>query len=444
MNREEVRALIHQALGGRRLVWFGTRGDDAAGLEDLDCLAAVFSVVGRYDRRPDVLGMALEDHSGVRVDLDAHDIDDDPHTGPIDSMRNEMLAILREPSAVATYRPSTFLSGVTFARQASVEHLGMFKEHQYAFEHKPWVETAVAALDVPRMQWTYLSDLDFSGAESLLRAGPIVLRRSRSSGGSGVIRIDDVEGLRREWPQEPGGFVAVAPFLDGTIPVNVGAVAWDDGITTHWPSVQLIGIPELTHREFGFCGNDFSLARGLAAETIHAMERTTVMVGDWMRGLGYRGAFGVDFLLRGDVPLFMEVNPRFQGSSHASSILSRERGESCVFTDHLAAHLHLPIRPQAPLADRTADMPDFSYVVQHWPGPSSVGPGGAALVDELTTLSGFAHADVLLPGRLARDVGAPVYRASFRRPVTDSGFSLLPAVAARVGAHAPMTQDGGM
>ncbi len=104
MSRSELVGQIHEALGGRRLVWFGTRGDDAAGLEDLDCLAAVFSVIGRYDRRPDVLGMALEDHSGVRVDLDAHDIDDDPHTGPIDALRNEILGILREPSVVATYR----------------------------------------------------------------------------------------------------------------------------------------------------------------------------------------------------------------------------------------------------------------------------------------------------------------------------------------------------
>ena len=85
MKQDALEATVRRALSGRRLVWFGTRGDDVESLTALPELQAVFTVVNRYSRRSQVMSRAFEDDLGRRVDLDAHDIDDDSARLPWES-----------------------------------------------------------------------------------------------------------------------------------------------------------------------------------------------------------------------------------------------------------------------------------------------------------------------------------------------------------------------
>lgn len=430
-DRTAVLESIDRALGGRDLVWFGTRGDDVA--PDLPHLAASFSIISRHDSSTSVDGYSLEAFSGIRVDLDAHDIDEDPFTAPREQLRGVLLDRLSAPCAVFTYRPSTFLSAACFARYGRARYVGMFKDHQSAFEHKPWLETQVADLQLPRVPWRYVSDRDRHAVLPLLAQGPVVVRRSRSSGGTGLTLVEHPDQLDEAWPEQDEAFASVAPFIDDTVPVNVGAVVWDDDqVSVDYPSIQLIGIPGITSRRFGYCGNDFAAARSLAPAVLDQIERTTRLLGGWMGRAGYRGAFGVDFLVKDDTALFMEVNARFQGSTHASVKIGRTLGESCVMTDHLAALLHLPLAPRTPLRERMGDCPPISHLVTHHlsSGPRDLLRERRA--DLLAGLDGFRHADVLASSSLDIEYGATVGRFTFDRAITESGFALVPEVAATV------------
>ena len=428
MTRADVIARIEAELGDRPLVWFGTRGDDVDGVADIANLSAAFSVIARYSSRATVAGHALEDLTGVRVDLDAHDIDEDAYIDPIRELRARLLDTLAVPSVAFTYRPSTFLSGACFTRQGRAHYLGMFKDHQSAFEHKPWVETAVAGLGLPRVPWTYIADSERDRVLPRFASGPLVLRLSRSSGGTGVVRVDDRDELAQHWPHPDEAFVSVAPYLDDTVPVNVGGVVWDEGVTVDLPSVQLIGIPEASTRPFGYCGNDFVAAQALPTSVIADIETATQRIGDWMAGQGYRGAFGVDFLVKDETALFMEVNARFQGSTHASSRIARSQGESCVMTDHLAALLHLTPEPQRPLPERLADAPPLAHVVVHHLDNTRSTVDASRFVAGLEALPGFRHADVVHPPGLQVSLGGTVARATFTRSLTRTGFDLVPDV----------------
>lgn len=181
-----------------------------------------------------------------------------------------------------------------------------------------------------------------------------MVRPSRTSGGTGLERIDDAHGLRHYLSTHPATYVGVAPYISDALPVNVGAVVWQDGLTLHPASVQLIGIPGLTARAFGYCGNDFGAVGTLARHQLDAIEDAVMKIGGWLRRYGYRGAFGVDFLMpENGAPLFMEVNPRFQGSTHASSQMSVEMSESCVMLDHVAAFLGMAAPRSLGLRDYT-------------------------------------------------------------------------------------------
>lgn len=425
MNRRKLVDAIEDAIGDRRLVWVGLRGDDAESLTELRQFHSAFSLISAYDRRIGVRARSYEQISGRRVDPETWDIDDhlgDPATG---RFRQDLLHALTAESLVVPYRPSQFLSAILFARSSRCRPLGIFGALQSALEHKPWVETAIGELGVPRVPWRYIADEEQLAATSMFRDGPLMLRRSRTSGGEGIVRVDTADELRQQWPRIDEAFASVAPYLDDGLPVNVGAVVWADDVTIHHASVQLIGIPHLVTRRFGYCGNDFGAARELPGAVIEQIESTTRAVGAWLRTHGFRGAFGIDFLVRDGTALFLEINPRFQGSTHASAQLDAESDESCLVLEHVAAWLDLPAPEPRALREVVDDTPDLSHLVVHWPGASSR-VDAAELVSAVRQHSTTARVELVPAPSIVCDTGSAILRWTLRQRVTTNGFDLDP------------------
>jgi hypothetical protein len=424
VNRATLLREVSAALGNRRLVWAGIRGDDAEPLADLPQFEAAYTIINAYSRRLSVDGAAYEDLTGVRVDLETWDIDDHLGAAATATFRRAMLQALSVPSALLPYRPSSFLSAICFARRNRCLSLGLFGGHQAAFEHKPWVETSIAGLGVPTIPWTYIADEEQLRTEEMLRHGAVILRRSRTSGGEGIVRVDDAGQARVQWPHVAEAFVSVAPFLAGGVPVNVGATAWHDGVTTHYPSIQLIGIPDCVTRPFGYCGNDYGLAKQLDRPVLDQIESSTTTIGNWLRSYGYRGTFGVDYLVHDGVPLFTEINPRFQGSTHASCQLAIDAGESCLMLEHLAAILGMAAPRQRPIRELTAEAPPLAHFVVHWVGDEDEHLDPAPLVRLAMAASRTIRAEVLTRPALVTQRGAAIARIVCRDAVTRTGFEL--------------------
>lgn len=332
---------VREKLAGRRLVWFGIRGEDGEPLLQLAELQASYSVIAplRSGTLPARSIVSLEQLSGLRPDLDQHDIDLDTSEAA-KQFRRELLREVSGRCVLMTYRPSALVSALAFSMERSMTLAGLFKDRQNAFEHKPWVETSLARRGVTGLGWHYVADEHRSRARKLLSGGPLVLRASRTSGGVGIERVETAEDIERCWPDQGDAFVAVAPFVEPTIPINFSGVVYADAtVRLHPASVQLIGIPSCTRRRFGYCGNDFGalaeLGDGVHAQ-IDALGRT---VGQWLYDERYRGVFGVDALLHGDELRFTEINARFQGSSAMSASIAAEAGVTDLFLDHLAAML---------------------------------------------------------------------------------------------------------
>lgn len=423
-QRQSVLDFISRQLGPRDLIWGGLRADDIEAISDLPQVAGSFSIIGGYDRGGAVPSLDFEDLTGVRPDLDAWDIEDHLDTPAAHEFREAILRRLAEPTALLPYRSSRFLSAILFSRRDRCRDLGLFGSHQAMFEHKPWVETMVAGLGIPHVAWMYVADEEQPLARRLLSEGPLMLRASRSSGGAGIFRVDGPDDLARHWPHQAEAFASVTPFLEGAIPINVAATVWHDGVTLYHPSVQLIGIPECTTKPFGYCGNDFGLAREVDLSTLNAIEQSVVALGRWLRRYGYLGTFGVDFLLHRGTPLFTEINARFQGSTHASSQLSSEAGESCVMLDHIAAMLGHDAPAGRPLREIAATVPAFAHLVIHWAGQPAV-IDSAKLVAASCALAAQCRTDVAAKPEVTTEPGGVVARITVRERITKTGFELV-------------------
>lgn len=422
--RATLRAAVSGALGRRRLLWAGIRGDDAESLSDLPQFEASFTIINAYRRRPLAASVAYEDLTGVRVDLETWDIDDHPGEDATVEFRRGLLRAMSVSCALLPYRPSQFLSALAFARQDRCLNLGLFGSQQFAFEHKPWVESAMAELGLPTLGWRYVADEDQLDAERLLADGPVMVRRSRTSGGEGMVRVSTPDELAEAWPRHAEAFASIARYVPDALPINIGATVWRDGVTVHLPSVQLVGVPECVSRPFGYCGNDFARVADLDDDQLDALESRTVEVGQWLRAHGYRGTFGVDYLMVDGQAVFTEVNPRFQGSTRASAQLAVEAGEACLPLEHVAAMVGLPVPEQPRLRERVRGREALAQVVVHNTKSHAVGADVNGLRETLKTVDRSVRIDAALPPGVTCEPGATLARLVVRSAVTTTGYDL--------------------
>ena len=413
MDRSAYLRTLTRVLGRRRVVYFGTRGADARSLTDLMNFDCIFSQIA-----PSGMGgveeVCLERKIKRRVDLDTYSIDADKSPA-VAEMRTAMLAAFEGKAAVIPYRPCALLASAWFPRSEKVLHLGNFHELQACFEHKPWVETQLAAAGVRTVPWRYFADNERGLIEEMLAARPLVVRSNRSDGGTGVRFIHSVAELAAGWPEHADGFLAVAPFLEG-IPINANGVAFADGtVSRHGVSVELVGIPGCTTRRFGYCGNDFGAASALDTVDLVAVDDMLAQVGRWLAQRNYRGAFGIDAIIAENGAYLVEVNPRFQGSSRLSAAMDVAEDRADMFLAHIGSFLEAPAPDDASLLD-LSKRPPHAHVVVHASKYAVTG----------TPLKGPPRFKVELQPEegIQLDVGAMTADLLFRELISSDGVTL--------------------
>lgn len=409
---------IERVIGRRKLIWFGTRGEDAAPLLSIRQFAECFSLIAPLGSI-DVRESCLETLRGERVDLDNYtpDLDASPEA---DELHLRLYAAVGEPSVVAVYRPTAFFTSVYFPRVDTVQYLGLFHERQVAFEHKPWLETELQRAGVSVLPWQYYGDDDRQRLGERLSRGPQVIRTSRSDGGIGLRIVRDLAELQTLWPVHRDRFVAATDYVSPSIPLNVNGVVFEDGsVSLHGPSLQLIGIEGFTSLPLGYCGNDFAAIKDLDGSLVGQLEEIALGAGQWLATHGYLGAFGVDALVSGGKVFLTEVNPRFQGSSSVAAEIDRRIDRPDMFLENLAAFLGLEPPKKRPLVELVAAQAPLAHVVPH---NLSVGPVEMA---EPTAFDERAATWQLLPaGGMAVLPDAILGRALFEHGITQDGFHL--------------------
>lgn len=372
MNRGKRIAEIRRRLGGRKIVWFGTRGTDAQPFLEFPEFSMIVSQIAPLDAVSIADEVCLETMKNIRVDLNRYSIDAD-RSAEAKEMHRRLIKALRDPSVLVAYRPCAFLASAYYPRAETCEYLGLFHERQSAFEHKPWVETELRKEGVRVIPWKYFDDEDQLGLEESLEAGPIVLRANRTDGGAGLTLVSDEGRLAVDRPTHYDGFLAAAPLLTPVIPMNVNACVFRNGaVVLHGPSLQLVGVRVCTERPFGYCGNDFAAVRELDPTILDRLESVAMKVGQWLYREGYVGVFGIDALVHEDNVLLAEINARFQGSSPLAAQLADQLGYPNLFIDHLSAFLNVDPGPSMRLRDQARAFPPASQIAVYNRSPIPV------------------------------------------------------------------------
>lgn len=185
--------------------------------------------------------------------------------------------------------------------------------------------------------------IEFEGAnlpETSFRIGSkknYILQKVCSSGGNGTLKMsrsDCIQYIQRGSRAEK---YIISPFLENAAPINVHVVIFKDKCIVLPPSFQLINHNGLN---FTYIGGDFHT--NLTIDEYKMILDRTIILGEELRKLGFRGVCGFDYMLTQSDLLFLEMNPRFQASSFLLNTLLVEKGTPSLHELNILAFSEMP------------------------------------------------------------------------------------------------------
>ena len=136
-----------------------------------------------------------------------------------------------------------------------------------------------------------------------------VLQKMISSGGHGTYLFSNDQN---EPILDETELYLVSPFYEKSVSLNVTIIIGIDDVIYFPPSIQYI-VEENTNLLYR--GSDFVLSKNLPQSSLKSLKKCSQKIAKLLKNMGYRGVCGIDFLLYNDCVYFLEINPRFQGSS---------------------------------------------------------------------------------------------------------------------------------
>ncbi|MCB0217163.1 MAG: ATP-grasp domain-containing protein [Caldilineae bacterium] len=251
--------------------------------------------------------------------------------------------------------------------------------------------------------------------------------------------VDDDEALARALDGLRARRLRATAFVEG-LPLTLTACVTAQGVAVSSPFCQVTGTANLTRHALGSCGNDWSTARGLGLEKPR-FNRIAERIGTALAEEGYRGVFGIDFVLPpSGEPVVIEVNPRLVASIALHAQLELAEGRLPLLARHLLAHLE-PEADGAPLDLHQADLEGGQVILHNLAAGPRRARGG---------LQTGAHADpgalpgtgYLRPALRVDELGAN--ETLLLAPSTDRWFGSGQAWGRLQGRTSVMATDGAL
>jgi len=279
----------------------------------------------------------LAEHVGAQEVAGASSVDLLSHPATRDFCRRA------GPLALLSFKPSERLAGTLDGVDALLL-AGSLSAARSAENKLAFIDFAERArLRTPRWAVQRLSPASRYEELSARWGRPLVIQGARGNAGQRTWMVASQAELEEAMAVEGGRPVRVAEFVAG-MPFTASAVAGVRGMVS-WiePCRQLTGIDWLTPVRLGSCGNVWGdeLLAAAAGDVGEQLREA----GDALSAAGYRGVYGVDFVLGPDGPVVIETNPRMVASLPLATHLEKEAGRPPMVLLTLMEGLGTPQQP---------------------------------------------------------------------------------------------------
>lgn len=142
--------------------------------------------------------------------------------------------------------------------------------------------------------------------------------------------------------QHNGNIVKISEYIDGTT-LTTNAVIYRNEVYTRGIQYQITGIQELTSGWGTTVGNDFSFAKELSEVQISNIHDLVNNVGKALASEGFRGLFGVDFVVVNDEMYLIEINARQTANIAFQTQLELIQNQIPLFAIHICEFMDIDI-----------------------------------------------------------------------------------------------------
>ena len=300
--------------------WIGQRAHDAAGINRILPLDFIISCdygldIPLYFREKDVF--SVEAWQGIRKDWSNEDLNASLK-GALGRSISERLDGYDRKANLLCYRSIRRLeTGGGISKNLRI--FAASENLKKRFDNKVRLYNNLADLSMPRIPGRVdkPGNITFNDLCKELSL-PFVVQFPYGSSGHFTFIIKEEKEFNRLRRDHPDATVVMRKYIDG-FSLNVNAVIISDGndirTVCSYPSIQVTGCPECSNFPTAFCGNDYTAAQSLDKTIIQQVEDLVRKTGTWMAGSGYRGIFGMDFVVKDGEVCPVEINPRFQNST---------------------------------------------------------------------------------------------------------------------------------
>ena len=152
-----------------------------------------------------------------------------------------------------------------------------------------------------------------------------------------IKREDDIKQLALKRANQT---IRILKFINGNT-WTINAVTTKKGVFLGGLSLQITGIPECTSSPASTVGNDWTATQNLSGEKLREIESISVKIGNLMYQKGFKGLFGIDFIIEEDTNSIyvIEINARQPASISLYTHIQEEKKEIPLKLFHIAEFL---------------------------------------------------------------------------------------------------------
>jgi glutathione synthase/RimK-type ligase-like ATP-grasp enzyme len=189
--------------------------------------------------------------------------------------------------------------------------------------------------DINEQSWTQLLQQ--------LGSPKIVLQNHKSHTGLGTYIVNSEAEFSELQSSFAHNQFKFSRFVTGDSWTINGCIAKDQ-IYIHGLSFQITGVPQLTNYAGSTVGNDWAYASKLPTATLESVMQITRQVGEIMQLSGYRGLYGIDFVI-GEQVYVIEINARQTANMPMQSYLELRHQLTPLQLLHLSEFLDIQPGP---------------------------------------------------------------------------------------------------
>lgn len=161
-----------------------------------------------------------------------------------------------------------------------------------------------------------------------------VIQKNISSGGKGTYLLTSNNESCIFNELEEGELYIVSPYIENAYSINIHLCISDNCILQFPLSLQ---ITKLVNHKILYCGSDYTTTTNMSFKIKNKIQTKVNKICEMLKLLGYKGVLGIDLIITNQHIYFIEINPRFQGSSMPLSKSLIDNKLPSLYELHMAA-----------------------------------------------------------------------------------------------------------